>query len=210
MAGWLLFWCTALIVYPIIRVHSGLALWMLWNLFLAAVPLAFGTRFRSLQVRRRPALAGFYFLLWLLFLPNAPYILTDLLHLYDDMHHSVPLWYTLAMLLSCALTGTMLGYLSLIDVHDTIEAQFGKRAGWAVTAGSLMLCGFGIYLGRYLRWNSWDAFNRPISLLKIILQVFIDPGPFPHPLPVTIIFGIGLIVGYIALRTIIYSMHTDL
>ena len=89
------------------------------------------------------------FALWLLFLPNAPYTLTDLLHLTTAA--SAPAWYDLALLLSCAGTGLLLGYLSLIDVHDLVAKTFGLAMGWLLAFASLLLSGFAIYLGRFLR-----------------------------------------------------------
>jgi len=202
--GLLLLWCGALIAFRIYLSpdppYDGKSLpGLAWNLFLAVVPLAWSLAFRKAGARR-PLWAGFFFLLWLLFLPNAPYILTDLIHLAP--RPGVPLWYVLAMLLSCAGTGTLLGYLSLLNVQSVIEVQFGKVAGWFVAVAALMLCGFGIYLGRFLRWNSWDALTHPLVLLRTIIGQFLDAEPHPHPVPVTVIFGTGLIVGYLALRAI--------
>jgi uncharacterized membrane protein len=94
----------------------------------------------------------------------------------------------------------MLGYLSLSRVHSVIEQKWGKRTGWAVAVGSLLLCGFGIYVGRFLQRNSWDVFVHPISLMRTIGQQFIDPGANPQPLVVTMVFGVGLVIGYLVLR----------
>jgi uncharacterized membrane protein len=198
--GMMLLWCVTLIAYRMHLAADLQAVGLLWNLFLAVVPLFMSVAFQAASARRRSLLAGVCFLLWLLFLPNAPYILTDLIHLAP--RPGVPLWYVLAMLLSCAGTGALLGYLSLLNVHLVIERKFGKVVGWIVAAASLMLCGFGIYLGRFLRWNSWDAFTNPLPLLKAIIGQFVDAGPHPHPLSVTLIFGTGLIIGYLALRAI--------
>lgn len=207
--GLLLIWCTTLVFYRLHFEPDFLDIWLLWNLFLAAVPVFWSRAFRAALVRQRPVAASVFFGLWLLFLPNAPYLLTDLVHLNPRSHAGAPLWYVLAMLLSAAGTGTLLGYLSLLDVHLVVEQKFGRTTGWIVAAGSLMLCGFGIYLGRFLRWNSWDAFVHPIRLSQNVARQFIDPGPFSHPLAVTLIYGGGLIVGYLALRMIAMSMRTD-
>lgn len=196
--GALLGWCMALLGFRMHLAPDGLAVGLMWNLFLATVPLFWSTAFRIASERERPLAQVLSFSLWLLFLPNAPYILTDLIHLGPRPH--VPLWFLLAMLLSCAATGTLLGYLSLLDVHAVIEARFGRVAGWAIAVGSLLGCGFGIYVGRFLRWNSWDAVTRPLQLLKSMAWQFIDSGPNPHPIPVTLVFGMGLVVGYLALR----------
>lgn len=180
---------------------------MLWNLFLASVPLIWSAAFRSALERKHAFLAGTYFFLWLIFFPNAPYLLTDLIHLGE--RPNTPLWYLMAVLLFCAGTGTLLGYLSLLDIHTAIQRRWGKTIGWSVVTASLMLCGFGIYVGRFLRWNSWDALTNPLELLKSMAGQFIDAGPFPHPIPVTLIFGIGLIIGYIAMRVLAISPSTE-
>ncbi|BCM94382.1 hypothetical protein IAD21_06289 [Abditibacteriota bacterium] len=196
----LLLWCIVLITYRIHLAYDWLAVGLLWNLFLATLPLLWSSAFRSAVERNRTIQAGLFFFLGLLFFPNAPYLLTDLIHLGPRPY--VPLWYLMAMLLSCAGAGTLLGYLSLISVHTAIEQKWGKSTGWAVVTSSLMLCGFGIYLGRFLRVNSWDAFIHPLRLMKSMAGQFIDAGPHPHPLPVTLVFGIGLIIGYIGVRVL--------
>lgn len=179
---------------------SALGYGLIWNLFLATIPLICSWIFQRSNAHKRPFVAVGAFVVWLLFFPNAPYLLTDLIHL-NDMP-SVPMWYVLAILLSCAGAGTLLGYLSLLRVHDVVEQRFGKFIGWGIVGSSLMLSGFGIYLGRFLRWNSWNAFTKPLRLLNSVIGQFIDPYPHPHPVSVTLIFGIGLIIGYLGLRVI--------
>ena len=102
--------------------------------------------------------------------------------------------------MSCAGAGTILGYLSLLQVQAVIEQKHGKKAGWAVAVGALLLSGLGIYLGRCLHWNSWDIFTRPMQILKTVAGQFVNPGLQPHPLAVTLIFGVGLLIGYLVLR----------
>ena len=204
VAGMLL-WCLLLLAYRShLAVHSygengekssrGLA----WNLFLAVVPLLWSAAFQAATARRRPVLAGVFFLLWLLFLPNAPYLLTDVLHLKPDA--DVPLWYLLAVLLSCAGTGVLLGYFSLLTVHAVVEKKYGRRAGWAVAVCSLLLCGFGIYLGRFLRQDSWDVMVHPVRFFSALTAHLSSAGTQPQPLIVTLVFGGGLLVGYLVLR----------
>jgi uncharacterized membrane protein len=202
MVAVMLLWCFAIVGYRIVAGNQGRGLngiGLLWNLFLAAVPFFWSIVFRWADRNQRPVWAIVSFALWLLFLPNAPYILTDLIHLRPRPY--IPLWFMLAMLLSCAGTGTLLGYLSLLNVQETIARKFSTRAGWSVAVGSLMLCGFGIYLGRFLRWNSWDALTKPIELARTVVRQFIDSGSHPHPLGVTLIYGVGLLIGYLAIRT---------
>src|SRR4051794_11587901 len=89
--GVLLLWCAALIAYRMRLAPDKLPIWLAWNLVLAAVPLLFSAAFRSASARKRSVLAGASFVLWLLFLPNSHYILTDLFHLWPPPE--VPLWY---------------------------------------------------------------------------------------------------------------------
>ena len=208
----LLLWSVSLVLFRISLGNedsgfgkSGYGL--LWNLFLAALPLLWSSTFQSAVARKHWIWANLSFVLWILFLPNAPYLLTDLIHLQPKPN--VPEWYILAMLLSCAATGTLIGYVSLMDVHAAIERRFGFYAGWLLALSSLMLCGFGIYLGRFLRWNSWDALTRPLDFAHTVVGQFVDAGPHPHPIPVTLIFGGGLVIGYVALRVLTTPMRVE-
>lgn len=202
----LMIWSSGLCLLRMYLGTDWLATGMLWNLFLAFVPLLWSAAFRSALGRGQRVMAAAWFTLWLLFLPNAPYMLTDLIHL--GSRRNVAEWYILAMLLSCAGTGMLLAYLSLHDVETALAQRFGARAAWSVATVSLMFSAFGIYLGRYLRWNSWDALRHPLQLLDTIAGQFIDPGQHPHPFDVTLVYGLGLIIGYVALRVLALSMRT--
>jgi uncharacterized membrane protein len=138
--------------------HYGL---LIWNLFLAWLPLGFALLARDSQ-RLRPdrtwrffGLAG----LWLLFVPNAPYIFTDLIHLWTSFR--LQFWIDLTLILLCALTGLVLGFVSLYLMQSIVAQRFGRVTSWLFVALATGLCSFGIYLGRFLRFNSWDVFLRP-------------------------------------------------
>ena len=133
----LLFWCTSMIVVRIDRTGSGYYGFLLGNLFLACVPLFFSTALRVTNRLRfhwtiMAGLTG----LWLLFLPNAPYILTDILHL--TRASDAPAWYDLALLLSCSGTGLLVGYLSLVDVQEIVARRFTPAVGWIFALVSLV------------------------------------------------------------------------
>ena len=198
--GALLVWSVALVIARLILSPDHLGYGMLWNLLLASIPLLGSSIFVRAVARKHWVWASVSFALWLLFLPNAPYLLTDMIHLAP--RPPVPQWYILAMLLSCAATGTLLGYLSLLDVHALIEKRCGKITGWMVAVGALMLCGFGIYLGRFLRWNSWDALTHPLQFIRVTVGQFHNTNGHPHPVAVTLVFGAGLVLGYLVLRVI--------
>ena len=202
--GALWLWCVSLLALRVELTGSLVYAFLGWNLFLAWIPWLAGQAFRASSRRGAPAAQQLAWLaLWLLFLPNAPYILTDLLHL--TWRPPVPLWFDLALLLSCAGTGLLLGYISLLDVQATVEERFGRRTGWCVAIGSLFLSGFGIYLGRFRRWNSWHVLTDPAGILRDISDRLLDPMSHPRTYGVTLIFGGGLFLGYTALRLLAAS-----
>jgi uncharacterized membrane protein len=139
-----------------------------WNLFLAWLPLVFAIMARDdFRQRNRMSPAGpkIYGLCaaWLLFFPNAPYICTDLVHLTN--RYIQHFWLDLAVILSCAFTGLILGMLSLYLMHSLVTQRFGKVKGWLFVLCVSGLSSFGIYLGRFLRFNSWHVLTRPDELL---------------------------------------------
>jgi len=201
----LLLWCVSLIAVRIDRTGSFYYRFLIKNLFLACVPLFLSIVLRAANHLRLHWLMQLsIFCLWLLFLPNAPYILTDILHL--TRTSDAPAWYDLALLVSCAGTGLLVGYLSLIDVQGIVARGFGAACGWMFALVSLVLSGFAIYLGRFLRWNSWDVLVHPTRLFQIMYGV-LHPWSHGESLVVTFIFGVILTLGYITFRTLITGSH---
>lgn len=137
-----------------------------WNLFLAWVPLVAALLFYAMAARRsRHWLVMLSIgIIWLLFFPNAAYIVTDIVHLRE--RPSVPYWYDIIAIMAFAQTGLFLGYLSLYLMQEVIRAWLGRWAGWAFTLAMMILSAFGIYLGRFLRWNSWDALLDPLGTIR--------------------------------------------
>ncbi len=169
-----------------------------WNLLLAVLPLVFAWAAHGLSRTRLKPLALLALAPWLLFLPNAPYILTDLLHL---KHRApVPLWYDLLMLLSFALTGLFLGYLSLHHAERTLRAFVGRGWARAGIVAALFLSAFGIYLGRFLRWNSWDVLTDPYALALDVVRPVLHPFRYDHVWLMTGLLGVLLVSGYHLVR----------
>ena len=110
--------------------------------------------------------------LWLLFLPNAPYIITDFKHLVPSP--VVPLWVDIVVIAAPAWTGMLLGFLSLYLVQSVVRSLAGPRVAWVTAVAVLGLASFGVYLGRVLRWNSWDVLTHP-RLLSDLDVIFVDP-----------------------------------
>lgn len=130
--------------------------------------------------------------LWLLFFPNSPYIITDLLHLTG--HFNAPiLWYDSVLFFLFALTGLLVGLYSLRIAHLTIKKIFGNTIGWLSVCISVSLSGFGIYLGRYSRWNSWHLFSKPNQLAFDIIQQLQNP----FAIQLTLLFTTTLFMLYL-------------
>jgi uncharacterized membrane protein len=127
---------------------------LVWNLFLAWTPLVFAVVFAAVRSRAALLLIG---ACWLAFLPNAPYLVTDLIHLsgHDE------LWRHVLQFGFAAWTGTLLGVVSLRIVHVEVERRFGSIAGWALVLISTGLCAVGVVIGRFQRSNSWDLVTSP-------------------------------------------------
>jgi len=174
---------------------------LIWNLFLAWLPLVFAVlareKYRGLQDRER---LGWRFLglsaTWLLFFPNAPYIFTDLVHLTNRF--SSHFWVDLAIILSCAFTGLVLGFVSLYLMQSLVTQRYGRAVGWMFVAGAAGLSSFGIYLGRFLRFNSWDVIAQPGRLYQGISAVATGQG-FPHQFAFLALFATFLFLAYLML-----------
>ncbi len=181
--------------------HTVLFGFLLWNLFLALIPFAISS---YLILNNSKIKSNLVFIVlasqWLLFFPNSPYILTDLFHL--KQRSLVPYWYDLALILSFAWNGLMLGFISLMDMQSVVTKRSSKSWGWVFSIVSLVLGSFGIYLGRYLRFNSWDLLSHPLPLLRSIAGRVFHPGHHSQTMGVTITFSAFLIAGYVLLRQV--------
>ena len=192
-------WCLALLAARTWYARNMTYWFMAWNLFLALVPVVAASVLHVASRHRRWfALKAIAFCVWLVFMPNAPYLVTDFIHLAN--RPPVPLWFDIALFGSYAATGLLLGYSAVADVEAVVVARFGRIAGMLVAAGSLLLCGFGIYLGRILRWNSWDIVTTPLPLAREIADRALNPSAHPAAWGASAIYGVGLVLGYLAIR----------
>ena len=187
-----------LIAARVLITGRPLFMFLLWNLFLAAIPFALSA---ALYLAARPPQARLLLpvgAVWLLFFPNAPYLVTDLFHLVP--HAGVPYWYDLALIMSCAWNGLMLAFASLLDMHGLVRRRLGVAAGWGFVSIALGLSAFGVYLGRYLRYNSWDILNNPFTLVYDIVQRFLHPFHNWQTWGVTVVFWAFLLIAYATVR----------
>jgi uncharacterized membrane protein len=157
---------------------------LIWNLILAWIPLLLALlvydRYRrgSPLLPLVPALA-----LWLLFLPNAPYIVTDFVHL--SATSPAPLWLDGVELSAFAWTGMLLGFVSLYLVHAVARHRFGPAPSWIGVLGVLALVSVGVYLGRVKRWNSWDLLTQPGARLDQLHAHLGDPASLTRAAGIT-------------------------
>ncbi|WP_136464882.1 DUF1361 domain-containing protein [Flagellimonas onchidii] len=156
-----------------------------WNLFLATIPYVISQMalFYNI-VRVRKHLRFIVFALWLAFLPNAPYIITDIIHLHN-IHSSWP-WFDLFMVFAFACNGLLLFVLSLADVVELLSSAVSKKWIQFLVFCICILSGFGIYLGRFLRFNSWDLLFKPEHLFLEVL------GSLTYPYAYLMTFSFGL------------------
>lgn len=152
--------------------QSFFYLFLVWNLFLATIPYVITSYLVSV-----PAFSKFFkvclLIIWLLFLPNAPYIITDLLHL--KYGTSKMLWLDVLMLSSFAINGLILFFLSLKDFEHLLDTVFNKNVKQIIIISTCFLTGFGIYLGRFLRFNSWDIIHAPEALISEVFDIITSP-----------------------------------
>ena len=185
-------------------------LFLVWNVLLSAIPFFLSTivlkmeNLKSVPAKITKMVIG---VIWFVFFPNAPYLLTDLIHIetgkyimiknYKYVYNPSPtLWFDFFMIIIAVMTGVLLGYFSLRTIHSIFENK-SKIVGWLFVVFVSFASGYGIYLGRFERWNSWEVFMRPEILVKDIFKS-VDPLTFR----LVTIFGFLWLFIYIALFVI--------
>ncbi len=169
----------SLLLFRIRTVISGSLeyIFLVWNIFLAWIPLGIAYLALIFSGKRRFVylVIPLATLLWLLFFPNAPYILTDLLHLAHP-RPDIPLWFDMLLIIWFAWTGLLLGLVSLFLMHGIVIRELGRVTGWAFVLTVGVLCSLGIYIGRFLRWNSWDLLLHPLVRMSNLMYYATHPS----------------------------------
>lgn len=179
----------------VVLVHSFDGTNLVWNLFLAWIP--FVVALVLYDGARRGTSGGTLVALgaaWLLFLPNAPYIVTDVKWLGE--YAGGRLAYDAALIGTAATIGLVLGFVSLYLVQVVVAGRFGHVAGWALAWTALALSGVGVYLGRFERWNSWEVVTEPTTIVGQLARAALDPLAHTRPLALSIAFAVTWCVGY--------------
>lgn len=161
-------------------------IFLIWNLFLAWIPFWLAMAINYLRLKSTNLLLVFPIVfVWLLFFPNAPYLLTDLLHLRP--RNPIPYWYDVLLFTSFAWTGLLLGLLSLYPIHRFFKTYLSKPLEHGLVALLIFLCSLGIYIGRFLRWNSWDIINQPRDLFVDLHNILFSPADLFPELGITLL-----------------------
>ncbi|MDB5196384.1 MAG: hypothetical protein JWP88_755 [Flaviaesturariibacter sp.] len=164
----------AMVLFRVTYTGEWRFIFLVWNLFLATLPYVVSTQLQKridwIESNKRFMLAT---ICWLLLLPNSFYILTDLFHLRASP--VIPKWYDLAMLFSFAWNGLLLGTLSMRQMERIVSIKFSIKQEWLFVIPVTLLNALGIYIGRYLRYNSWDVLTNPAGLLAEIGQLLLHP-----------------------------------
>lgn len=178
---------------------------LIWNLMLAWIPLGFaGLAYLLANIHKR-FLYLFVFisaLAWLIFFPNAPYILTDFQHLSYTPTDAIPVWYDVILLIWFAWTGLLLGMVSLYMMQELITRMVGKPLGWLFVMVVTVMGSFGVYVGRFMRWNSWDVWHRPVSLFMDIFNELRHPLANKETYAFTIIFSMLFLFIYVTVNLV--------
>ncbi len=188
----------SLILYVAMVQHSGQLVfqYLVWNLFLAWIPL--GLVAVLLWLLKRHAWSAWLplivTLLWLAFLPNSFYMVTDFIHLRTV--YSGDIVPAAVLFTAFVFTGLLLGYTSLYFVHHELRRRMAPRIAFGWVAVIVAICSFAIYIGRDLRWNSWDVLTNPAGLLFDLSDHVVHPGRYGDLLPQTVSFFVLLLGMY--------------
>ena len=186
--------CVALLLGRMWVLWSWGYIFLLWNLFLAWIPLWTVQFCRDAWQKQRVGKSGLLagLAVWLLFFPNAPYLITDLIHLRGAPETT--LWFDGLLIFTFAMSGLLTGLYSLLWVQRLVVRTWGVVWAWVGVPICLVLAGYGVYLGRFGRWNSWDIVSNPLGLLRYVSRSFFNP----LAIQTTFAFSLLLLLTYAA------------
>jgi uncharacterized membrane protein len=196
---------TLLIMARIFYTGQLTFLFLVWNLFLAWLPYAFTNYAQDQPKWRKGKRFLLLFTIWLLFIPNSFYIITDLFHL--GPYYAVPVWFDLVMILSFAWNGLLLGLLSVRQMEKMVQRYLPGRHELLFIYPIMWLNAFGVYIGRYLRFNSWDVITNPFALIADIAAMLVHPIQNKIAWGMIACFSVFMTLMYIALKRIAKVIH---
>jgi uncharacterized membrane protein len=193
----------AAVTFHLIRIlfNSPVDFSLDWNLFLSWIPLIIAFLADSLSKRfgNNVFLLTMLSLAWIAFLPNAPYMITDLAHLTVDYQRDLT-WHDIIMLFSYAEVSLFNGLVSLYWIHRSWRRVFEKRTANILLVISLPLAGFGVYLGRVRRMNSWDIIHEPEAIINNLFESILDRTAWVFSMEIGMLLGILYLVLWAIIR----------
>lgn len=186
-----------LIAVRIFYTGSTIYLFLVWNIFLAWIPFMISSLFKKINGKSKWKRAV-VFCCWLAFFPNALYIVTDLIHI--DLESPVPKWFDALLLFSSAVLGLILAFISLHRVEAFLNKTVNRKLQAPLILLILFLGSFGVYLGRFLRWNSWDIISNPFQLLSSIGHRIVSPFDHVQTWGITMVFTVFFYLLYVFIK----------
>lgn len=194
-----------LILARIVYTGERTFIFLLWNIFLGWLPYAFTSAAQNSGKWKTGKRFALLFAVWLLFIPNAFYIITDLFHL--GYYDGAPIWYDLVLILSCAWNGLLLGLLSVRQMEKMVQRYLPGRNELSFIFPIMCLNAWGVYIGRYLRFNSWDVITNPFALVTDIMDMLAHPFEYRIAWSMIACYSIFMTLMYVAVRRIAKVIH---
>jgi uncharacterized membrane protein len=169
---------------------------ILWNIFLSFIPfiISYLLLFFSKKENPNKIIFTIGIFLWILFIPNAPYIITDFIHL--SLVRGVPVLFDICLLFSSASVGLILGFNSLFHIEQILKIKYTSKITSLIMGVVILVISFGVYLGRFLRFNSWDIFINHTLLIDNVFKIFTQSKTHIEVYLYTLLFFFFLILSY--------------
>lgn len=177
----------------------------IWNLVLAWVPLIVAHQFET-ATKRWHLLVLFF--MWFLFFPNAPYIITDFMHLRP--RDNFPFWFDVILICSFAFTGLLLGIISALIIYSKLKQLIQPLVAKGLMFLAMFISGYGIYIGRFLRYNSWDIVTSPMCLFQDSWNILVHPFTYPGACGVTVTSGVLLCLVFLLFEALMLRQTEQL
>ncbi len=192
---------TVMLVIRVLYTSKITFFFLEWNLFLAFIPyfISRGLIGKPSVINNKWMFAGVCFT-WLLFIPNAFYILTDLFHLQEN--NNTPLWFDLLLILSFAWNGLLAGILSVRHMEKIVQMLWGYKNELIFLYPVMLLNALGIFIGRYLRYNSWDVITNPFHLMMDIFDLLMHPILYKNAWGMIFFYSVFMMLIYMTMKRV--------
>lgn len=195
-----LLFSVSMVMARVIYLGQSYFMFMLWNLFLAYIPFLVSSLLidRPMLIDKKLLFIPLA-LLWLVFIPNTFYMITDLFHLNEP--HAMPLWFDTLLIVSFSWNGLLLGIISVQQMESVMRIFLGKYTAAIFLYPVFFLNALGVFIGRFLRYNSWDVITDPLGLVKDIVLLVLHPFHFVSAWGMVAGFSTFLLLCYLFLQS---------